>query len=137
MARTNYARGYDVERRALELLRAEWPLVVRASASKGPADLVALGPRGVLLVQVKRDGADSVAPPYRRERLALGALALPENATAELWAYHPKRGFRRLPALAEPTVRVARLAAAAFGPVEAAEGQPVGLAWTVTVADAP
>lgn len=67
---TNYRNGAELERAAKHLLEDNGYFVVKAGGSKGAADLVALKPGEILLVQCKTDG-------YLRpgERLALVELA--------------------------------------------------------------
>lgn len=93
---TNYRRGYDFEARVRTSLENDGYWCIRASGSKGIADLVAIKPGQILLVQVKRTTTGRLDP---QERAKLCELA------AKLWAepivaYQPKvRGpiaYRRL-----------------------------------------
>ena len=62
-------------------------VVVRSAGSHGPADLVALNAREVLLVQVKHAGQSL--------RLALTALAsvpTPPHTRKQVWVYEPAHG---------------------------------------------
>ena len=95
----NYRRGADAERAAMRLLTAEgWPLVIRSAGSKSPADLVALGPGGVLLIQCKSGAAARKSPAATLRRLAAVAVALPPGVRCELWLRRPRRGWERLSA---------------------------------------
>jgi len=51
---TNYAAGRRAEWKARDYFKAQGCDVVRSAGSKGLADLVALCPRDVVLIQVKR-----------------------------------------------------------------------------------
>ena len=84
---TPYQRGARLEYRARDALRAQGYAVMRSAGSHGPADLVALNAREVLLVQVKHAG--------QLLRLALNALAslrTPPNTRKQVWVYEPARG---------------------------------------------
>ena len=83
---TNYTRGRAVEYKVWADLEADGYQVLRAAGSKGVADLIALKPGEVLLVQVK--AADpQLSPAERKALLELAHLtgALP------LVAYKPFR----------------------------------------------
>lgn len=91
---TNYQRGVLVEHKAAQELEALGYLVIRAAGSHGPADLVAIGPAGVRLVQCKRTKAkpgSGLRGPLRE----LASLRLPENATAEIWQWCDGQGWAR------------------------------------------
>lgn len=53
---SNYGLGTDFERRCFAALAKDGYFVVRSAGSHGIADLVALKPGQILLVQCKRDG---------------------------------------------------------------------------------
>jgi Holliday junction resolvase len=99
MTSSNYRRGADAERRAVAELRHEgWPHVTRAAGSKGPFDVLALGPGGGLCVQVKRSVSGWAAHGRALADLVVAARHLPANVVAELWVHVPRCGFRRVPA---------------------------------------
>jgi Holliday junction resolvase len=75
-------KGARVERRARRLLESLGFTVVRSSASKGVADLVAFDGVCIRLVQIKCNGYASA---IERERLK--AVALPSCGTKEIWRY--------------------------------------------------
>ncbi len=89
---TGYRLGRDLEYRAKRLLETDGYFVLRAAASKGPVDLVAIKPGQTLFVQCKRSGT---LPPA--EWNALFDLALPLGAVP-LMAVRGLRGtqFQRL-----------------------------------------
>jgi Holliday junction resolvase len=75
---TGYQLGRALEYRVRDQLQADGYFVIRAAASKGPADLVAIKPPQILLVQCKRSGT---LPPAEWNQLydiadSLGAIAV-------------------------------------------------------------
>lgn len=85
---TQYARGSDFERTVAAALTADGYLVVRAAGSHGNADLVALKPGQILLVQCKLAGPPAVGPADWNglwdDAVNVGAIPL--------IAWRPKRG---------------------------------------------
>ena len=78
MTAPNYRNGAQLERAARVVLESVGYYVIRSAGSKGAADLVALKPGEVLLVQCKLDGK---MPPAEREAFAkladrLGVVSL-------------------------------------------------------------
>ena len=67
---SNYAHGRQTEWAIRDHLEDNGYQVIRAAGSKGAADLVAIKPSQVLLINVKR-----TTPPGPRERAALLGLA--------------------------------------------------------------
>jgi hypothetical protein len=88
---TAYRRGYAAERRTAELLAAEGYLVMQSRGSHGVADLAAIKPGQVLLIQVKL-GEAILADGWFND---LYAAALDSGALAII-ADYPKRGRLRL-----------------------------------------
>ncbi len=85
MAQTNYERGRASEYAARQrLLDDGWGCVLRTAGSHGPVDLVAIGARGILFVQVKR-----MAEPrsYEHELAQLRAWPVPDGCIRELWIH--------------------------------------------------
>lgn len=80
---SNYRHGAELERAAKHVLEDNGYFVVKAGGSKGAADLVALKPGEILLVQCKTDG-------YLRpaERVALADLAIQLRARALVGEWH-------------------------------------------------
>ena len=74
------AKGARIEREAKHLLEAVGYEVTRAAASKGKWDLVAVGPLGVRLIQVKTN-----APPSAIELENLQRFRPPRGSSVELW----------------------------------------------------
>ena len=84
---TPYQRGVRLEYRARDVLRTQGYVVVRSAGSHGPADLIALNRREVLLVQVKHAGQ-----PLRLALNALASLPAPSHTRKQVWVYEPARG---------------------------------------------
>lgn len=83
---TNYRRGYTFERAVAADLTKDGYLCVRAGGSHGVADVVALKPGQVLLVQAKTDGAISISDWNQLLAVSEGVDAVP------LLAWRPQRG---------------------------------------------
>lgn len=85
MPNSHYQAGYVLERAARTLLTVNGYLVIRASGSKGPADLVALKPGEVLLIQCKASERQRLGPAERAELHGAAQLA-GATALACRWA---------------------------------------------------
>lgn len=83
------AKGTRAELRSKRLLESAGYHVVKAGASLGAFDLIALAPSGVRCVQVKCN-----RPPSPAEREAMTLVALPDGATREYWVW---RDYARAP----------------------------------------
>lgn len=88
---TNYRRGYEAERRAARELAAQGYTVLRMAGSRGPCDLVAVGP-DVRFIQVKRvrHGSGRVA----KAQQELVALPCPPGTRKEIWVWVDRQGWR-------------------------------------------
>lgn len=85
MPNRNYRSGRSAEYRAKRMLLARGHhTVVRSAGSKGPFDLIGLGPDRVTLVQVKRG-----RPITKAERLELMSFtaSLPGMCILEIWYF--------------------------------------------------
>ncbi len=82
------AKGRRQEHRSIALFEALGYVCVRAAASKGAWDFVAISREGIALVQVK-----SGRWPSPKERAALAALPVPSNAVKVLhrWRRHARQ----------------------------------------------
>jgi hypothetical protein len=80
------AKGNRRERQARRILEAAGYFVVKAGGSLGCWDLVALGPHGARLVQVK---SNEKPRPAERERLAL--FPRMPYCSKELWIFYDRR----------------------------------------------
>jgi Holliday junction resolvase len=84
---TPYQRGARLEYRARDVLCQRGYVVVRSAGSHGPADLIALNQREVLLVQVKQAGQS-----LRTALNSLANLPTPPHTRKQVWVYEPARG---------------------------------------------
>lgn len=89
---TNYDAGTRFERETRKHLEADGYWVIKAAGSKGKADLVAIKPGQVLIVQCKRTGA---CPPAERAEVLRIARLLP-GIGVPLVASRPRVTFREL-----------------------------------------
>lgn len=85
--RTAKARGSHFERRVRAHLEHDGYVVFRSAGSRSPADLIALAPGQVLLLQCKASGW--IPPAERRELRALAARA----GASPMLAYRDGRGL--------------------------------------------
>ena len=92
------AKGARRERRTRDWLLSEEPegiggyqYVIKAGGSLGMFDLVAIGWRGVLLVQVKSNG---LPPP--KERALISAARVPSFCKKEIWVWYDRRPEPRI-----------------------------------------
>jgi len=92
MTSRNYRRGYDAEKRLLDmLLQAGW-WAERAHASKGTFDIIASRDTQVLFIQVKRSKRNvvslkAIARQYREDLARMQAIRTPPSVSIELWQY--------------------------------------------------
>jgi len=82
-----YLKGRRAEYRAATDLERAGYLVIRSSGSHSPVDLVAVGPSGVRLIQVKTDSDSRPLRPSELEavRDELRGIVRPPNVSCELW----------------------------------------------------
>lgn len=82
-----YRRGALAELRAARALEEAGYLVIRSAGSHSPVDLVAVGPAGIRLVQVKLDSGLRQLRPGELDavREELRTVPRPAGATVELW----------------------------------------------------
>lgn len=91
---TNYSRGASAEYRAIEHLEGVGYFCVRSAGSHGPVDLVAIGPTGIRLIQVKRVKEGFLSETERETaREALHALPLLPGVSRELWVWRDGDGW--------------------------------------------
>jgi len=93
---TNYSRGAGAEYRAMEHLERVGYFCIRSAGSHGPVDLVAVGPTGVRLIQVKR-AQDGYLPPAELElaREQLRSIPCPAGVSREIWVWRDRDGWVR------------------------------------------
>ena len=77
------AKGTRNEHKAMRALEDAGYHCTRSAGSFGPFDVVALGPQGVRLIQVK---TNENARPAEREQMAL--FQGPPGSTKEIWIYY-------------------------------------------------
>lgn len=73
---------------ARDLLISRGYYVVRSAGSRGAIDLVAVGPAGILLVQVTTKGTER-----SKDLDAFSAIQAPLNVTRQLWVWEPYRDW--------------------------------------------
>lgn len=83
----SYRRGRSAEYRAARDLERAGYVVIRSAGSHTPVDLVAIGPAGVRLIQVKVDSESRSLRPSELEavRDELRSIPRPPGVTVELW----------------------------------------------------
>jgi len=83
MAKINTAaKGRRLEHRTIRLLEAAGYRCTRAAGSKGVWDIIAIGPCGVRLLQIKSNRA-----PGTLEREAMAEFVAPPGVTKEYWVW--------------------------------------------------
>ena len=83
MAKINTAaKGRRLEHKTIRRLEAEGYDCTRAAASKGKWDIIAIGDKGIRLVQVKAN-----RPPGSKERREMIQALVPPNASKEYWVW--------------------------------------------------
>lgn len=97
MARTNYARGYEIERKIVQELTGRGYLVLRSAGSHSKIDVLGLRRDRIVAVQSKRTKAFSMSA-YRKEIEAIQAIireyGLPQ-VEFEFWVWIDRKGFRK------------------------------------------
>jgi len=89
----NYRRGYLAERKAAKVLEQAGYVVARTAGSHSPFDVVAVGPNGVRLIQVKRvkEGSFSAVLETAREEIRQVPKVL--GASREVWVWLDGEGW--------------------------------------------
>lgn len=86
---TNYEKGRRIEWQARDHLVMQGFVVVRSAGSKGPIDLVGIGPQDLKLVSVTLQGED-----LNSRREALLGVPAPACTIRELWVKIPYKGWQ-------------------------------------------
>ncbi|BAF60337.1 holliday junction resolvase [Pelotomaculum thermopropionicum SI] len=100
MARTNYRRGYETERRIMADLAEQGFLVLRSAGSHSKIDVLGLRKDRIIAVQSKRTKLYTPSA-YRKEIQAIQdligdyGLDEAENLDFELWVWVDHVGFRK------------------------------------------
>lgn len=105
--RNHYRQGADFERVVMAALHRDGYRTIRAAGSHGKADIVALKPAQVVLVQCKLSGPSAVRPPEWNELWELatyvGALAVIASRPAPgRIGYHRLTGRKDQPSRIPP-----------------------------------
>ena len=82
---SRYAKGRRLEWLARDALIAQGYTVIRSAGSKGPVDLVAIGPAEIRLIQVK-----AVGGVRRADLRKLRQVACPPGTRCEIWQRAPR-----------------------------------------------
>lgn len=91
---TNYRRGYDVECWAVEELKQEGYRAARTAGSHGTFDVVAVGPKCVRLLQIKRvKGPGSVNGALVKGEKEILRCPCPPGVVQEVWVWLDKKGW--------------------------------------------
>jgi len=93
---TNYSRGARIEYRAVQHLEHVGYFCVRSAGSHSPVDVVAVGPAGIRLIQIKR-AKDGYLSPGELEtaREQLRTLPCPAGVSREIWVWKDRLGWIR------------------------------------------
>jgi Holliday junction resolvase len=95
LAQSNYRRGVDVERKAMKTLEQAGYMVARTAGSHGPFDVIAIGPLGVRLIQLKRvkDGRYIGLDVAREQLRRIYEYTQAIDVSAELWVWQDGQGW--------------------------------------------
>lgn len=97
MARTNYQRGYEIERKIVHDLTGQGFLVLRSAGSHSKIDVLGLRGDRIVAVQSKRTKKFSMSA-YRKEIEAIQEVIrqyrLPQ-VDFEFWVWVDREGFRK------------------------------------------
>lgn len=91
MARTNYERGVEIERKAIQQLEQVGYIALRSAGSHSSFDVVAINPNGIRLIQCKREKDKLGKWDLLLEQLS--EIKVPFNATKELWVWVDREGW--------------------------------------------
>ncbi|MBC9786399.1 Holliday junction resolvase [Heliobacterium chlorum] len=96
--RTNYQRGYEIERKIVQDLTSHGYLVLRSAGSHSKIDVLGIRKDRILAVQSKRTKAFSLST-YRKEIVSIQKVIreydLGNTLDFELWIWIDHKGFRR------------------------------------------
>lgn len=97
MVRTNYQRGYEIERKIMEELTGRGFLVLRPAGSHSKIDVLGIRKDRIVAVQSKRTKSLSWAA-YRKEVEAIQEIISQyelDNVEFEPWVWIDRKGFRK------------------------------------------
>ncbi|MGB9858671.1 MAG: hypothetical protein ACPLQP_01905 [Moorellaceae bacterium] len=89
----NYRRGYLAERKAAKVLEQAGYVVARTAGSHSPYDVVAVGPNGVRLIQVKRLKKGSFAAVLEAAREEIRQVPKVQGVSREVWIWLDGKGW--------------------------------------------
>lgn len=89
----NYRRGYLAERKAVKLLELAGYTVARTAGSHSPFDVVAVGPNGVRLIQVKRVKEGSFTAMLETAREEIRQVPKVQGVSREVWIWLDGKGW--------------------------------------------
>ena len=89
----NYRRGYLAERKAAKVLEQAGYVVARTAGSHSPFDVVAVGPNGVRLIQVKRVKEGGIAAALEAAREEIRQVPKVPGVSREVWVWLDGKGW--------------------------------------------
>lgn len=96
MARTNYQRGYEIERKIMEELTKEGFLVMRSAGSHSKIDVLGISKKKIVAIQAKRTKKFSWSA-YLGEVAAIQEIMKQYDLDLvmdwELWVWVDRQGF--------------------------------------------
>ena len=94
MARTNYQRGVEIERKVMEILEEAGYEAMRTAGSHGIFDVCGYGPCGVRFIQVKRaKKGESWKQDYEQAVESIQQLPKHPSVSGEVWVWVDYEGF--------------------------------------------
>ncbi|QGG47673.1 Holliday junction resolvase [Heliorestis convoluta] len=98
MARTNYQRGYEIERKIVHQLTDQGYLVLRSAGSHSKIDVLGISKQRIVAVQSKRTKKFTPSV-YKKEiqqiQEILQEYELGEKIDFEFWVWVDREGFRK------------------------------------------
>lgn len=88
----NYRRGYLAERKAAKVLEPGY-VVARTAGSHSPFDVVAVGPNGVRLIQVKRVKEGGFTAILEAAREEIRQVPKVPGVSREVWVWLDGKGW--------------------------------------------
>jgi Holliday junction resolvase len=89
----NYRRGYLAELKAMRRLEAAGYVVARTAGSHSPFDVVAVGPQGVRLIQVKRVKDGTLSSTLEAACEEIRQVPKLPSVSREVWVWRDGAGF--------------------------------------------
>jgi Holliday junction resolvase len=89
----NYRRGYLAERKAVKVLEGAGYVLARTAGSHSPFDVVAVGPNGVRLIQVKRVKEGGFTAILEAAREEIRQVPMVPGVSREVWVWLEGKGW--------------------------------------------